>query len=106
MRRLDGSPQIVTALIANDVKVAALPPLAVAPMVKSEKIKAIGVMGPHRSPALPDVPTLKEQGIDFPGRMEEGTAAAPAAYACLRSAQSLAARNQREHERLAQAVLP
>ncbi len=60
-----GSPQIVTALIANDVQVAALPPLAVAPMVRSGKIKAIGIVGPHRSPALPDVPTLKEQGIDF-----------------------------------------
>jgi tripartite-type tricarboxylate transporter receptor subunit TctC len=60
-----GSPQIVTALIANDVQVAALPPLAVAPMVKSGRIKAIAVVGPHRSAALPEVPTLKEQGIDF-----------------------------------------
>jgi tripartite-type tricarboxylate transporter receptor subunit TctC len=60
-----GSPQIVSALIANDVQLAALPPLAVVPMVKSGKIKAIGIVGPHRSPALPEVPTLKEQGIDF-----------------------------------------
>lgn len=60
-----GSPQIVTALISNDVQVAALPPLVVAQMVKTGKIKAIAVVGPHRSSALPDVPTLKEQGLDF-----------------------------------------
>ncbi|WP_077003062.1 tripartite tricarboxylate transporter substrate binding protein [Variovorax sp. KK3] len=60
-----GSPQIVTALIANDVQMASLPPLAVAPFVQSGRIKAIAVVGPRRSQALPGVPTLKEQGIDF-----------------------------------------
>ncbi|WP_240980353.1 Bug family tripartite tricarboxylate transporter substrate binding protein [Ramlibacter agri] len=60
-----GSPQIVTALVANDVQLAALPPLAVAPFVKAGKIKAIATIGPRRSSALPDVPTLKESGIDF-----------------------------------------
>jgi tripartite-type tricarboxylate transporter receptor subunit TctC len=60
-----GSPQIVTALISNDVQLAALPPLAVAPFVKSGKIKAIGTIGPRRSSALPDSPTIKEQGVNF-----------------------------------------
>jgi tripartite-type tricarboxylate transporter receptor subunit TctC len=49
-----GSPQIVTALIANDIQLAALPPLAVAPFVKSGKIKAIATIGPRRSSALPE----------------------------------------------------
>lgn len=60
-----GSPQIATALIANDVQLAALPPLAVAPFVKAGKIKALAIVGPHRSAALPEVPTLREQSIDF-----------------------------------------
>lgn len=60
-----GSPQIVTGLIANDIQLAALPPLAVAPFIKSGRIKAIGTIGPHRSAALPNVPTLKEGGVNF-----------------------------------------
>lgn len=60
-----GSSQIVTALIANDVQMAVLPPLAVAPFVKSGKMKAIAVIGPRRSATLPNVPTLNEQGVKF-----------------------------------------
>lgn len=50
---------------ANDVQMAALPPLAVAQQVKAGKIRAIGTIGPSRSSALPELPTLREQGIDF-----------------------------------------
>ena len=60
-----GSPQIVTALISDNVQLAALPPLAVAQFIDNGRIKAIAVVGPHRSAVLPKVPTLKEQGIDF-----------------------------------------
>ena len=60
-----GSPQIVTGLIANDVQLAALPPLAVVPFIQSGKIKALGTIGPRRSEALPNLPTLKESGVNF-----------------------------------------
>jgi tripartite-type tricarboxylate transporter receptor subunit TctC len=33
------------------------------PLIKSGKIKAIGMLGASRSPTLPDVPTLSESGV-------------------------------------------
>ena len=60
-----GSPQIITGLISNDIQMAALPPLAVVQQIRVGKIKAIATIGPRRSSALPDLPTLKEQGINF-----------------------------------------
>lgn len=60
-----GSPQILTAMIANDVQMAALPPLAVVQQIKAGRIKAIATIGPRRSAVLPELATLKEQGVDF-----------------------------------------
>lgn len=60
-----GSPQIVAALAAGDVQMAALPPLAVAPLIKAGRIKAIATIGQRRNATLPDLPTLRESGIDF-----------------------------------------
>lgn len=58
------SPQAITAVIRNDAQMACLPAIAVTPHAKSGAIKILAVSTAHRSPYLPDVPTLKEAGID------------------------------------------
>ena len=58
------SPQAVTAVIRNDAQMACLPAIAVTPQAKAGAVKILAVSTAHRSPHLPDVPTLKEAGID------------------------------------------
>lgn len=40
---------------------------AAIPLINSGKVRALAVIGAQRSPILPDVPTLIEQGINFDG---------------------------------------
>lgn len=58
------SPQAVTALIRNDVQMICLPAISVTPQLSSGKIKILAVSTAERSALLPDIPTLKEAGID------------------------------------------
>jgi tripartite-type tricarboxylate transporter receptor subunit TctC len=59
-----GSPNAVTALIRGDVQAACLPAIAVTPQLASGAVRILAVSTPVRSPFLPEVPTLKESGID------------------------------------------
>ena len=59
-----GSPQAITAVIRNDAQMACLPAIAVTPQAASGAVKILAVSTARRSPHLPDVPTLKETGID------------------------------------------
>jgi len=58
------SPQAVTALLRNDVQMVCLPAISIVPQLRSGAIKMLAVSTAERSPLLPDVPTLKEAGID------------------------------------------
>jgi tripartite-type tricarboxylate transporter receptor subunit TctC len=58
------SPQAMTAIIRNDAQMGCLPAISVVPLAKDGKVKIIAVSTAKRSPYLPDVPTLKESGID------------------------------------------
>ena len=58
------SPQAMTAVIRGDAQMAAMPAIAVLGQSKAGKVKMLAVSTPKRSPYLPDVPTLKESGID------------------------------------------
>jgi tripartite-type tricarboxylate transporter receptor subunit TctC len=58
------SPQAMTAVIRGDVQMAVMPAISVAPHVASGAVKMLAVTTAKRSQLLPDVPTLKEAGID------------------------------------------
>jgi tripartite-type tricarboxylate transporter receptor subunit TctC len=59
-----GSPQAMTAVLRGDVQMACLPAISVTPQVGSGKVKILAVSTAKRSMLLPDIPTLKESGID------------------------------------------
>lgn len=59
-----GSPQAVTAVLRGDVQAACLPAISVTPQLSTGQVKILAVSTPKRSQYLPDVPTLKESGID------------------------------------------
>jgi tripartite-type tricarboxylate transporter receptor subunit TctC len=59
-----GSPQATTALVRGDVQMACLPAISVTPHAGPGKLKILAVSTARRSAFLPDIPTLKEAGID------------------------------------------
>ncbi len=58
------SPAAMTAIIRGDVQMGCLPAISVTPHVATGAVKIIAVSTAKRSPYLPEIPTLKEAGID------------------------------------------
>lgn len=58
-----GVPPIMTDLQGGVLKIAFVDITTSVPLVKSGKLRALGVTGKHRAPAFPDVPTMAEQGF-------------------------------------------
>jgi tripartite-type tricarboxylate transporter receptor subunit TctC len=59
-----GSAPAITDTIGGQTQVMFPSLFTAMPYVKGGKLKAVGVAGEKRSALMPDVPTLKEQGID------------------------------------------
>jgi tripartite-type tricarboxylate transporter receptor subunit TctC len=59
-----GGGPAVTAILGGQVDALASGPGPVLPHIKAGKLRALASWGDKRHPALPDVPTLKELGID------------------------------------------
>ena len=55
-----GTGQAVGAVMSGEVQMFVMSPLIAIPQIKAGKLRAIGLTGPKRSPALPDVPTIAE----------------------------------------------
>jgi tripartite-type tricarboxylate transporter receptor subunit TctC len=61
-----GDAPLMTALIANEVQLAVSLVPAAQPHIQSGALRALGLTRARRTPALPDVPTIAEQGFsDF-----------------------------------------
>src|ERR1051326_4777976 len=58
------SPAAMTAIIRGDVQMGCLPAISVTPHEASGAVKILAVSTAKRSPYLPQIPTLKEAGID------------------------------------------
>jgi len=60
-----GSPQVNTAILANQIQAGFVVPGTAMPLVQSGRVKALAVTSSAKSPVLPDLPTVAEAG--FPG---------------------------------------
>jgi tripartite-type tricarboxylate transporter receptor subunit TctC len=60
-----GSAPSLTALITNEVQMSFANIPAISQHVKAGKLRALALTGAKRSDQLPDVPTLKESGINM-----------------------------------------
>ena len=58
-----GDAQALTDLIGGHIDLIFSTPILLVPQVKAGRVRAISVAGPRRLAALPDVPTMREQGI-------------------------------------------
>ena len=65
----EGGGPSYRAVLAGDVDMAPLFPAAVTKDIEAGRLKALAVTSPERIPGLPDVPTLKESGIDVEWEM-------------------------------------
>jgi len=59
-----GSAPSITALIAGDVQLSFVNPVAIGQYVKTGRLRALAVAGARRSALIPDVPTMKEAGVE------------------------------------------
>ena len=60
-----GGPQVVQEMIGGRVNFYASPTIAVVPQYQQKQLKLLATTSPTRIPSIPDVPTLKEKGLDY-----------------------------------------
>ena len=58
-----GEQPAITDVIGGNLDVTFASPVGAKPQVQAGKLKALGMTGPARSAAMPDVPTFAEQGF-------------------------------------------
>lgn len=58
-----GAAAALTDLIGGQIQMMFAPVLAMMPMVKAGKVRAIGATSPQRSALAPDIPTIAESGV-------------------------------------------
>jgi tripartite-type tricarboxylate transporter receptor subunit TctC len=68
----DGGSEFMTALLGGHLGVVTTSLSEVMPQIEAGKVRIVGMAAPSRLAAYPDVPTLKEQGIDVSGEIWRG----------------------------------
>jgi tripartite-type tricarboxylate transporter receptor subunit TctC len=59
-----GSSPALVALMSGEVDMGTMAVPGAIPIVRANKVRALAVLSEQREPALPDVPTMKESGVD------------------------------------------
>ncbi len=59
-----GASQALVAMIGNEVDLVVLGPTSALPHIKAGRVKTLAVMRSARLPSLPQVPTIKEAGVE------------------------------------------
>src|SRR5678809_783846 len=62
--RYKGTAASLTAVIAGEVQFSFANVPAILGHVKNGRLRALAVAGPHRTDLMPDVPTMKEAGVE------------------------------------------
>ncbi|MEQ9329708.1 MAG: tripartite tricarboxylate transporter substrate-binding protein [Rhodospirillales bacterium] len=62
----------VRALIDGEILISEVSPAAAAAGARDGSFRLLGITAAHRAPAMPDLPTLREQGIEFVFDVERG----------------------------------
>jgi tripartite-type tricarboxylate transporter receptor subunit TctC len=68
----DGTRERMTALLANNIQLGTLNVVAGKKYLTGGQLKAFGIAAEKRSDQLPDLPTLKEQGLDLVYSLKRG----------------------------------
>lgn len=71
----EGTRQRITALLANNIQIGEMNIITAQQYLKEGSLKSVGIATEKRDPALPDLPTLKEQGFDIQYAVNRGVVA-------------------------------
>ncbi len=71
----DGTRERMTALLAKNIELGEINVTAAQKYIKTNELKALGIATPERDKRVPDVKTLKEQGINLVFGLDRGVMA-------------------------------
>ena len=71
----EGTRQRMTALLANNIAVGEINLAAAVKLIQSGELKALGIYAEKRHPLIPNIPTMRELGIDLVAGTDRGVSA-------------------------------
>lgn len=71
----DGTRQRMTALLANNISIGEINLAAAVKYIQAGELKALGIYAEKRHPSIPNVPTMREMGLDLVTGTDRGVSA-------------------------------